>query len=35
MDYLVEGSDGLWRLPQSIKGDIPLFFSLKATKPEA
>ena len=35
MDYLVEGSDGLWRLPESIKGDLPLFFSLKATKPEA
>jgi SAM-dependent methyltransferase len=35
MDYLVEGSDGLWRLPESIKGGLPLFFSLKATKPEA
>jgi SAM-dependent methyltransferase len=35
MDYLVEGADGLWRLPEGTKGSLPLFFSLKATKPEA
>lgn len=33
MDYLVEGTDGLWRLPEGVKGSLPLFFSLKATKP--
>jgi SAM-dependent methyltransferase len=34
IDYLVEGPDGLWRLPEGMKGSLPLFFSLKATKPE-
>jgi SAM-dependent methyltransferase len=34
LDYLVEGPDGLWRLPEGVKGSLPLFFSLKATKPE-
>jgi SAM-dependent methyltransferase len=31
--YLVEGADGRWRLPEGSKGELPLFFSLKATKP--
>jgi ubiquinone/menaquinone biosynthesis C-methylase UbiE len=34
MDYLVEGEDGRWRLPPSSKGSLPLYFSLKARKPE-
>lgn len=33
MDFLVKGEDGRWRLPESSKGALPLFFSLKATKP--
>jgi SAM-dependent methyltransferase len=33
MGYLVEGADGRWRLPDDTKGGLPLFFSLKATKP--
>jgi SAM-dependent methyltransferase len=31
--FLVEGEDGRWRLPAGSKGNLPLFFSLKATKP--
>jgi hypothetical protein len=31
--FLVEGEDGRWRLPAGSKGGLPLFFSLKATKP--
>jgi SAM-dependent methyltransferase len=33
MDFLVEGEDGRWRLPPGTAGGMPLFFSLKATKP--
>jgi len=33
VDFLVEGPDGRWRLPPETKGQLPLFFSLKATKP--
>jgi SAM-dependent methyltransferase len=33
LDFLVEGDDGRWRLPAGSKGTLPLFFSLKATKP--
>ncbi|HEX5825620.1 MAG TPA: hypothetical protein VFY18_14270 [Candidatus Limnocylindrales bacterium] len=33
VDFLVESEDGLWRLPRGSKGGLPLFFSLKATKP--
>ncbi|MGH2513241.1 MAG: methyltransferase type 11, partial [Candidatus Limnocylindrales bacterium] len=33
VDYLVEGVDGRWRLPAGTPGELPLFFSLKATKP--
>jgi SAM-dependent methyltransferase len=35
VDFLVHGEDGRWRLPDGSKGSLPLFFSLKATKPEA
>lgn len=31
--FLVKCDDGRWRLPPSTKGELPLFFSLKATKP--
>jgi SAM-dependent methyltransferase len=31
--FLVEGADGRWRLPPGTKGELPLFFSLKATNP--
>jgi SAM-dependent methyltransferase len=31
--FLVEGDDGRWRLPEGTKGTLPLFYSLKATKP--
>jgi len=30
---LVQGEDGLWRLPPRYDGELPLFFALKATKP--
>ena len=33
MDFLVQSEDGRWRLPDGSKGSLPLFFSLKATKP--
>jgi SAM-dependent methyltransferase len=32
LPFLVEGEDGLWRLPAGTTGGLPLFFSLKATK---
>ncbi|HXI45238.1 MAG TPA: class I SAM-dependent methyltransferase [Candidatus Acidoferrales bacterium] len=31
--FLVEGDDGRYRLPAGSKGELPLYFSLKATKP--
>jgi SAM-dependent methyltransferase len=33
LPYLVEGDDRTWRLPGDDDGRLPLFFSLKATKP--
>ena len=33
VEFLVEGEDGRWRLPTGTTGGLPLFFSLKATKP--
>jgi len=33
IDFLVEGADGRFRMPAGSKGQLPLFFSLKATKP--
>jgi 2-polyprenyl-3-methyl-5-hydroxy-6-metoxy-1,4-benzoquinol methylase len=35
LDYLVEGEDGRWRLPGDLDGRLPLFFSIRATKPLA
>jgi SAM-dependent methyltransferase len=35
IDFLVEGADGRWRLPPGTAGQLPLFFSLKASKPVA
>jgi SAM-dependent methyltransferase len=32
LDFLVEGSDGRWRLPPETKGELPLMFSLLASK---
>jgi SAM-dependent methyltransferase len=32
-DFLVEGDDGRWRLPPGITGELPLTFSLRASKP--
>jgi SAM-dependent methyltransferase len=31
--FLVEGDDGRWRLPSNAKGELPLMFTLRATKP--
>lgn len=31
--FLVEGADGRWRLPAAVPGSLPLFFSLKASRP--
>ena len=33
VEFLVEGLDGRWRLPPGTKGELPLFFSLRARKP--
>jgi len=33
IDFLVEGADGRWRLPPGTPGQLPLFFSLRASKP--
>jgi len=33
LDFLVEGTDGRFRLPDETPGELPLFFSLRATKP--
>jgi SAM-dependent methyltransferase len=33
MDFLVKTDDGTWRLPPTVKGELPLFFSLLASKP--
>ena len=33
VDFLVKGEDGRYRLPPGTKGELPLFFSLKASKP--
>jgi hypothetical protein len=31
--FLVKSEDGRYRLPPGTKGELPLFFSLKATRP--
>jgi len=33
LDFLVEADDGSWRLPPGVKGELPLFFSLLASRP--
>jgi SAM-dependent methyltransferase len=33
IEFLVRSPDGRYRLPPEIRGQLPLFFSLKATKP--
>ena len=33
VEFLVKGKDGRYRLPPGAKGELPLFFSLKASKP--
>ena len=33
LDFLVEGADGTWRLPSTVAGELPLMFSILATKP--
>lgn len=33
LDFLVEGPDGRYRLPDDTPGELPLFFSIRATKP--
>jgi SAM-dependent methyltransferase len=33
LDFLTEAPDGTWRLPPESQGELPLFFSLLATKP--
>ena len=35
LDFLVEDDDKAWRLPPSVKGELPLFFSILASKPPA
>ncbi len=34
VNYLVPTDDGTWSLPAEIEGDLPLLFSIKATKPD-
>jgi len=33
LPFLVEGDDGTWRLPPTVRGELPLFFSILARKP--
>lgn len=33
LDFLTETEDGTWRLPPTVQGELPLFFSLLATRP--
>jgi SAM-dependent methyltransferase len=33
VEFLVQGEDGRYRLPAGSKGELPLFFSLRASKP--
>jgi hypothetical protein len=32
-DFLVEADHGTWRLPPDITGELPLMFSILASKP--
>ena len=33
LPFLIRADDGTWRLPPTVKGELPLFFSLLARKP--
>ncbi len=33
MGFTVEGPDDTWVLPDSVEGELPLFYSLRARKP--
>ena len=33
LDFLEASPDGTWRLPASVKGELPLSFSILASKP--
>jgi hypothetical protein len=33
LDFLEDAGDGTWRLPESAKGELPLSFSILASKP--
>lgn len=33
MGFTVEGPDGTWVLPETVEGELPLFYSLRARKP--
>ena len=33
MGFTVEGPDGTWVKPDSVEGELPLFYSLRARKP--
>jgi len=35
LDFLTESEKGSWRLPESVHGELPLFFSVVAAKPLA
>jgi SAM-dependent methyltransferase len=35
LDFLVQGPDERWVMPAGVAGEMPLFFSIKATKPPA
>jgi hypothetical protein len=32
LPFLVAAGDGTWRLPADVRGELPLSFSLRATK---
>ena len=34
LDFLEDVGDDRWQLPASVKGELPLFFSILATKPQ-
>ena len=34
LDFLEESDDGYWRLPESARGELPLSFSILASKPQ-
>ena len=35
LDFLIGRDDGTWRLPPAVEGELPLFFSILASKPAA